>query len=816
MRPVLVNMLGICTGAGACAPAAWGQSPDAAEARSGTRDVAGMDEIIVTATARPVKSLDASISATTLGERTILEAAPRTTAEIFRQLPGFHVEATGGEGNANISARGLPLVSGGAKFVQLQEDGMPVMQFGDIAFGNADIFLRADATLAAIQAVRGGSASTLASNAPGGVINFLSKDGSEQGGVVVATAGLDYGEHRLDFDYGGPLSGTTRFNIGGFWREGTGTRDAGYTGNRGYQVKANITHEFAGGHVRFYAKRLDDRAIGYLPMPVSVSGTNDDPQYRSLPGFDIKAGTAHSSYLTSNLGLDGDNRPYTTDIKDGMHPVVTSLGLEAVFDVSEGWELQERFRWSSIHGRFVSPFPAEIAGGQAMADAVGAQLTGTAGTYGLVNASGPRAGQAADGVLAMRTHLLNTEINDFGSFTNDLKLTRSFDQGAITAGYYKARQTIDMDWVWTSHLLEVKGDNAALLDVVDSRDSVLTRNGLYAYGVPFWGNCCQRSYDVRYDIDAPYLAAHYAKGGLTVDASLRYDHIAAKGSYAGTIQSAFDVDGNGTIEPVESSVSLIDNAHARPVDYSAGYVSWSVGANYHIHHDTAVFARVSRGGRANADRLLFGAVEADGSVRKADAVDHVEQYEAGVRYRSDPFELSVTAFHVRTDEQNYEATSQRFLDRVYKATGMEVEAAFRKGVLDVRAAATYTDSRIASDAITPANEGNRPRRQARLAYQVIPTLDFDSVRAGLNIVGRTRAYAQDNNQLVFPGFTQVNAFASVRPVEKVTLSLAVNNLFDVLGFTEAEESAISGAGVNYIRARSITGRTVSASVRYAF
>ena len=203
-------------------------------------------------------------------------------------------------------------------------------------------------------------------------------------------------------------------------------------------------------------------------------------------------------------------------------------------------------------------------------------------------------------------------------------------------------------------------------------------------------------------------------------------------------------------------------------------------------------------------------------MRKADAVDHVEQYEAGVRYRSDPFELSVTAFHVRTDEQNYEATSQRFLDRVYKATGMEVEAAFRKGVLDVRAAATYTDSRIAGDAITPANEGNRPRRQARLAYQVTPTLDFDSVRAGLNIVGRTRAYAQDSNQLVFPGFTQVNAFVSVRPVEKVTLSLAVNNLFDVLGFTEAEEGAISGAGVNYIRARSITGRTVSASVRYAF
>jgi hypothetical protein len=53
--------------------------------------------------------------------------------------------------------RGLPVAAGGAKFLQLQEDGLPVLEFGDIAFGNADIFLRADRSLDRIEALsRGG------------------------------------------------------------------------------------------------------------------------------------------------------------------------------------------------------------------------------------------------------------------------------------------------------------------------------------------------------------------------------------------------------------------------------------------------------------------------------------------------------------------------------------------------------------------------------------------------------------------------------------------------------------------------------------
>lgn len=783
-------------------------------------DALGFDEIVVTASPRPANRLDSSVSVSALDSAAIADAAPRTTAEIFRQIPGIRSEATGGDGNANIAVRGLPVASGGAKFLQLQEDGLPVMQFGDIAFGNADIFLRADQTISSIQAVRGGSASTLASNSPGGVINFISKNGSEEGGTIMGTVGLDYEDYRLDFNYGGAISENTRFNIGGFWREGEGARNAGYNANSGYQIKANLTQEFEGGYVRLYAKHLNDRAIGYLPMPMLVTGSNADPEYRSFANFDILSDTPHSALFTTAAGLDGANNRRTTDIRDGMRPLVTSVGLEAVFEVAEGLTVEERFRWSDVSGRFVSPFPSEVGAAAGIGNAVGELLTGTARNYNLVYANGPSAGQAfnnSNGLL-MRTHLFNTEINDFGGFTNDLKLSKEFGTATLTAGFYKARQNIDMDWTWDSFLLEVRGDNAALVNVVDPlTGATLTRNGLYAYGVPFWGNCCQRSYDATYDINAPYVAVGVDLGELSLDGSMRYDNVSARGNYAGTLQATnFDVDGDGTIQPVERSVSTIGNGTTSPVDYDVSYWSWSFGANYRFSPDAAVFARASRGGRANADRLLFGVVQADGSVRKQDAIDYVNQYEVGVKYRAGGFGLFLTGFYAKTEEQNFEATSQRFFDRTYTAKGIEMEAAYRAGIFDLRAGATWTDAEISKDNITPANEGNTPRRQARLVYQFTPAIDLDMARVGLNVVGTTKAFAQDSNELVFPAYAQVNAFVNFRPVENVELSLNANNLFNAVGITESEEGSITTGANNYIRARSINGRTVSASLRFDF
>ncbi|MFQ5532038.1 MAG: carboxypeptidase-like regulatory domain-containing protein, partial [Candidatus Nanoarchaeia archaeon] len=196
-------------------------------------DVLGLSEVVVTGVANPVSKIQSSISISSLNMKEVEKSTPRTTAEIFRTIPGVRSEASGGDGNTNITVRGVPISAGGSKYLQLQEDGLPILQFGDIAFATSDIFLRADKSVAVIEAIRGGSASTMATNSPAGIINFISKTGVVKGGSFAITRGIDYRTVRVDFDYGSPIANNLSFHVGGFFRTGEGPRTAGYNGNNG-------------------------------------------------------------------------------------------------------------------------------------------------------------------------------------------------------------------------------------------------------------------------------------------------------------------------------------------------------------------------------------------------------------------------------------------------------------------------------------------------------------------------------------------------------------------------------------------------------
>lgn len=797
----------------------WAQSEQTAPASEPEASV--LDEIVVTAVAGSSTTLRSSVSVTTLSSETVEDLAPRSTAEIFRSIPGIRSESSGGEGNANIAVRGLPLSTGGAKFLQIQEDGLPVLEFGDIAFGNADIFTRYDATVARVQAVRGGSASTFASNSPGGVINLISQTGEREGGSLSLMQGLDYDTTRGDFQYGGRLTDDMYGSIGGFYRTGEGARDAGYTGEKGGQIRASLTREFERGYVRLSAKYLNDKAIGYLPSPIQVTGTNADPDWSALAGYDASSQTLQSALFRLSQGLGGDNQPRVSDIGDGMHPKVLSGGLEARFDLGSGWTLTDKFRIASTSGGFNSPFTAGVGTPTAIAAGIGG--TGAVARY----ANGAQSGQLVpsdangNGLIAQIV-LFDVDINDFGNMANDLKLEREFNVGdgvlSATFGYYRASQSINMDWLWNSYLLEVKGDNAALVDVYDASGTKLTQNGLVGYGATFFGNCCRRSYDVDYQIDAPYLALSWERGPLIIDGSLRYDAGSASGSYTGGLVTTQDISGDGVIQLSETLVSQIDYASVLPVDYDWSYWSYSVGANYKVSDNLAVFARASRGGRANADRLLFSSsILPSGDIADDDAaVDMVDQYEGGVRYRSGGLQLFATAFFAKTEETNYEATSQTFTDAEYEAKGVELEAYFRKGGFDLNGGVTWTDAEITADKLNPDNVGNTPRRQADWVYQATAAYSWGALRVGSNIVGTTDSYAQFDNQLVLPGYVIVNPFASYDLTEALSVTLNVNNLFDTFAVTESEEGSITAGATNVVRARTLNGRTASLTLRYAF
>ena len=624
-------------------------------------DALGLGEVVVTGVANPVSKLESSVSITTLSPREVQQNAPRTTAEIFRTIPGVRSEASGGDGNTNITVRGVPISAGGSRYLQLQEDGLPVMLFGDMAFATSDIFLRADATVGRIEAIRGGSASTLASNSPAGIINFVSRTGDVAGGSIATSAGLDYNSRRVDFEYGGPVADATQFHLGGFFRTGTGARNTGYTAEQGGQIRANLTRRFETGFARVYAKLLNDRTPAYLPMPVQVSGTNADPTWESVPGFSANQDTPHTPFLQENFGFGAEGERRIADLADGLHPVSTALGIEFLFDLGDGWTVQNRGRGALNSGRFTAPFTAGVGTPAAMLASVGTSVgrdfSGATLTY--ADDGSPYAGNLLQSVV-----LFDTELRNFNNFFNDAQLSRTFsgdDTGVgpvtLTAGLFTGVQRVNMAWLWNSYLLDVAGDDGRLVDITVATPTDTTaysQDGLFAYGAAPFGNCCAVAFNSTYNVTAPYAALSLTPTpAVTIDGSIRYDSGRVTGVGSGGIVAPIDVNGDGVIAPVEEAVNRIDFAQRNPVDYGYSYVSYSVGANYLLTPRSAVFARVSDGAAAQADRAVFpsGAyVEREGQTFTLGKYNKLFQVEAGLKQQAGPGALFLTGFYAVTNE----------------------------------------------------------------------------------------------------------------------------------------------------------------------
>lgn len=766
-----------------------------------------LEEVVVTGVVNPRTKLKSSVSVTTLDVKQVEQSAPRSTAEIFRTIPGIRSESSGGEGNANIAVRGVPISSGGSKYLQLQEDGLPVLLYGDIAFATADIFTRFDRNIAKIEAIRGGSASTLSSNSPGGIINFISKTGKTEGGSMATSFGLDYNDFRTDLEYGARIGDGLYFHAGGFYRTGEGVRSPGFVANNGGQVKLNFTKEFEKGAVTVYAKFLNDRAAAFMPMPMQVSGTNSSPNWESIKGYDATSGAMQSIYLDHNVGLGPNGELRRAKVSDGMHPVSKSIGVSANFELADGWKVTENGRFSSNSGLFIAPFPAEVASAATIANSFGAGST-------LTFANDGTAFNNPNGLVA-RIHMFDTQLNNMDNFMNDLRITKKFDKVGITAGYFKSIQNISMSWLWNSYLQEVSDDNPRLIDVTDASGNPLSENGLYAYGTPAWGNLA-RNYDTQYNVSAPHANISFdATDKLSLEGGIRYDKGQVNGSFAGGTSTTFDINNDNVISTPEQNVFAVNTADATAVDYEYDYVSYSLGANYLIDAQQSVFARYSRGASAKADRILFSGLNyLDGD--KMNSLDFLNQAEIGYKRKFSKGYVYATFFSSKTNEQGgYEATSNSIIDNDYKSMGLELEASYNATEsLNLRGGFTYTKAEIASG----ANEGNDPRRQPKMMYNFIPTYKFSKNKnaVGLSFIGQTKAYTQDSNELVMDGFVIVNGFVEFEVTKGLSLNLAGNNLLNTLAITEAEEGSITENTVNYIRARPLPGRSISMSLSYKF
>jgi outer membrane receptor protein involved in Fe transport len=703
-----------------------------------TEEPLNLDTMVVTGTSAATSKMKTSVSVSTLSNQAIERAGAQSAAELLRSVPGVRSESTGGEGNANITVRGVPISAGGARYVQIQEDGLPVLLFGDIAFGTADQFLRVDGNTDRLEVVRGGSASTLATNSPGGIINFINKTGESEGGSIGFRTGIGFHRGRVDFDFGKRIGENTRMHVGGFYRQGEADgRDVNFNAQKGGQIKANITQEFGeNNYLSFNLKLLDDRTPTFLPVPVRVV----NGEIQQIPGVDPRTAFFITRDFPRDTTLASDGTFVTSNPQDGLRMKSAAFGFEGGFDFGSGFRIENRFRVANNDGRFIGLFPSNNG-----------------------NATPLPAGSTFNGVL------FNTSLDSLDNLFNDIKLTKSFDFGdssklGLTGGLFYGKQDVAQTWYWNQYTVSTDGDRPVV-------------TGPVGLGPNTFGGCCVRNWDVTYKTLAPYAALTFENGPLNLDVSVRRDRQKANGF---------------TQEDIGTLPGAWNPASRRNVDYKVSNTSYSAGANYAVDENWALFGRYSEGGSFSADRLLYGN-PLDGSVPIG--INEVKQFEVGTKWRNGPLSTFITLFNARTREDNYEVTTQRFTNNSYRANGIEIEAGARWGDFRLAGGLTYTDAEITATA-DGSNIGNTPRRQAKVVYQLQPSYSFDKFEIGASVVGTTKSFGDDGNTITLPAYAVVNAFATYQLFENTQLSLSANNLFNKIGYTEVEGNGTAARSIN--------------------
>lgn len=808
----------------------------AAQATEAARPAAG--KAFSTGVAKGRDMLDTAISASVIDEGDLPKLGVGSVVGILGNLPGIRGETVGIDGYSAMTVRGLPMSADGSKFLQIQEDGLPVLEFADIHLATSDTFIRPDLGLSQIQVIRGGSASTFASNSPGGVVNFISKTGDVAGGALQISAGLGYNLNRVDFDYGAPLGNGWRFHVGGYYNKGQGLREIGYVGVRGGQAKLNVTREFANGYIRFYAKYLDDRQPSYSLFPVQVSGPNGSPTFTSLAGTDARRDSLLSRYITSFAAVDQDNRPATNDIRNGIRGIVKSIGTEIQLDVA-GWTITDKFRFARIGGEYNEDISLATMPAATMAAAFGGP--GAVLTY----VGGPNNGQVVanpatlngNGLLSLPFYV-NGKLNRMDNTTNDLRASRVFAVGhgklTTTAGLYAASQDVNMYWSFATGFEGFAANGTSTRFNLTTADGVpLTDGGILAYGLGISGalSLYHRQYDVNYRILAPYVSANYQLGKLAIGGSLRLDSGKVSGQLYGADLgggrvgvAAIDLDGNGVVTLPETQVAILPRKQPGNVDYKYNYVSYSAGVNYRFAEPLSVFARYSRGGRAAAERFFFSPQhnpETGGLTRPSDAYGVVKQAEAGVKFRREKVAVFLTGFWASTNESGFQIGANQageaiviHYNRSYSAKGLELESELRAGSFSLALGATYAKSKIDHDSSDSSLNGNRPRHQPSLFFNARPQFERGKVTLGATINGTTSSFAQDSNILKQPGYVLVHPFVLVRPVPRLQLGLTAYNVFNKLAFINISSAAIPPSGI--VNAQALNGRTVTGTLRFSF
>jgi len=846
-RRAIRHALTIAVGAALCGPV-FAQQTTPLTPGDDARVAKDLDAVIVTGRSgtQERSKAETSYSVTRIEEERLRMQAPTSVTEAMKSVPGFWVEASGGEASGNIRARGIPVDGFGS--VNLLEDGIPVQHDPALGYLNADQVFRLDETIERIEVVRGGPSSVFYSNAPAGAINFVPRVvGDHAEGVVKYTWG-DYGLGRADFFYGTPLGdGDWKLGLGGFYRQDDGIREPGFDANKGGQFRVNLSRAFERGHLAFDFKRIDDDVALYLGIPMR---TGADGKIRAVPGFDGNFGTLAGPETERMQLLQGDGSYYDFDNALGTSIQRDQYTLKFDYDLGAGLKLAQAVRYSDTQTQRNGVFPLTLqSGAKFIADsrsllsqvpgATGLQLRYTddpSQVFDVANQNGNGL-MVVGGVRGVTAPLKE--------LTSDTRIMRRFEFGAqshdVSLGYYYSQFDQDFDRYSSNVLLDVR-DNARLLDLVavDAAGNplaTLTDGGIYRNGYE-WENASGRS-----TTNAFYVSDEWqVTDALRLDGGLRWEQVNVDGWTE--IRKTVDL---GTFPN-----SNILTGSGRFVDYDETFdkLGWTFGANYQFSPYQGVFARWTSAFRLpNLSSYITrwsncgladveGCIQANSSKPVTQTMDLAE---AGYKFTHQTVDLFATAFYTKYDNVGFSnsvfdlnGTVQR-VEQGYASTktyGLELEAAwYPVEWFDLQLTATLQEPEYENLRYTEVVNGapvlrdfvgNQLIRVPKQSLRVVPGVNLLNQRLRLQLAYEYQGerYVDTANTVRLPSYDVLSASARFEVDPQWSVYAYADNLNNSLGLTEgnprAGELQSGDAGANTFIARPVLGRSYRLAVMYRF
>lgn len=631
-------------------------------------DLLNLHTVVVTGNFAPKTQLESSTSTSTLSTNQIQQVYPQGTANLLQNVPGTFIDASAGEVFTKVYTRGISAAAEddlGWYYVSLQEDDLPVSLVQHSYYG-PDLFHRVDLTTAKVEALRGGSASITAMNAPGGVYNFISKSNTSKtlsGEAQIQTGIQGEGNpyYRADLNLGSALGNNWSFNAGGHYRYDDGARNTDFTFSKGGQFKFNVTKVNSRGYFKLYGKYLNDYTNRYN----GVAATNwDNPQ--AAFGQDFNSTALLMPSFNANIP-DGRNlaegKTNSFNPSNGVHAKDLAFGLDLLQDLGNNWSIKNNMKFSSksanwqtaISNAFVSisdptvyylvsngnPFPV---GQIVFKDA------NSGNEIARINNSGIFSGNSSeyltegtlpnDAVMGTSTWYKD---NDANEFMQQLNLRKKWVNHELNFGFATGFSDTSV-FTQGSFAFSTYENNPRMLEVTleNPGEPVLALSD--EYGVSNYGGLFFTNSRAKISQIATFVNDNWKiTDKLQLDLGLRFESINHKGS--NDRSAPFTQDGGLDENPntAYDNNILAPTGERNSFNFNYEYLSYSAGLNYKLNNNTSLFGRFSKGNKAPELNYYFNNF-ANVPINQAGEVQEINQAELGLKSIIKDFSFTSTIF----------------------------------------------------------------------------------------------------------------------------------------------------------------------------